>query len=99
MWGEDHLLPRLPDGKGFMKGVMGPGGAIYNVATGRQAMGVVQRRVPQPVRRGLQQEPATSFTYDADMEWDFNTPWYPAHAGVMCRRSAEYGWRNAPARE
>ena len=31
VWGEDHLLPRIPDGNGFMKGVMGPGGAIYNV--------------------------------------------------------------------
>ena len=29
IWGEDHLLPRLPDGNGFMAGVMGPGGAIY----------------------------------------------------------------------
>ena len=23
------MLPRVPDGNGFMKGVMGPGGAIY----------------------------------------------------------------------
>ena len=32
VWGEDHLLPRIPDGNGFMKGVLGPGGAIYNVS-------------------------------------------------------------------
>src|SRR5262249_51667132 len=23
LWGEDHLLPRLPDGNGFMRGVLG----------------------------------------------------------------------------
>ena len=27
VWGEDHLLPRMPDGRGFMRDVMGPGGA------------------------------------------------------------------------
>ena len=31
IWGEDHLLPRMPDGNGFMRGVLGPGGAIYQV--------------------------------------------------------------------
>ena len=25
-WGDDHLLPRMPDGNGFMKGVLAPGG-------------------------------------------------------------------------
>ena len=30
-WGEDHLLPRMPDGNGFMAGVLGPGGCIYKV--------------------------------------------------------------------
>src|SRR5262249_12705589 len=30
-WGEDHILPRMPDGRGFMAGVLGPGGAMYNV--------------------------------------------------------------------
>jgi len=27
-WSEDHLLPRMWDGNGFMKGVLGPGGWI-----------------------------------------------------------------------
>ena len=31
LWGEDHLLPRMPDGNGFMAGVLGPGGCIYKV--------------------------------------------------------------------
>src|SRR5205807_1777901 len=32
VWGEDHLLSRLPDGNGFMRGVMGPGGTVYKVS-------------------------------------------------------------------
>jgi len=27
-WSEDHLLPRLWDGNGFMKGVLGPGAGL-----------------------------------------------------------------------
>ncbi len=30
-WGEDHLLPRMPDGRGFMRGVLAPGGCIYRI--------------------------------------------------------------------
>jgi glucose/arabinose dehydrogenase len=29
IWGEDHVLPRMPDGRGFMREVLGPGGIIY----------------------------------------------------------------------
>ena len=28
IWGEDHLLPRMPDGRGFMRDVLAPGGII-----------------------------------------------------------------------
>src|SRR5688500_10875255 len=31
IWSEDHLLPRLADGNGFMKGVLAPGGWIAMV--------------------------------------------------------------------
>src|SRR5687767_5700977 len=32
IWGEDHLLPRMPDGRGFMRDVLGPGGIVYRVS-------------------------------------------------------------------
>ena len=31
VWGEDHLLPRMPDGNGFMRDTLAPGGCIYKV--------------------------------------------------------------------
>ena len=34
------------------------------------------------------------FTYDADMEWDFNTPWYRPTRVCLAASGAEFGWRN-----
>ena len=32
IWGEDHLLPRMPDGRGHNRHVLAPGGIIYRVS-------------------------------------------------------------------
>src|SRR5206468_4817848 len=34
------------------------------------------------------------FTYDADMEWDFNTPWYRPTRVCLATSGSEFGWRN-----
>ena len=34
------------------------------------------------------------FTYDADMEWDFNTPWYRPTRVCLAVSGSEWGWRN-----
>jgi putative heme-binding domain-containing protein len=93
VWGEDHLLTRLPDGNGFMKGVMGPGGAIYNVSPdGKQwelfSVGFRNQYDAAYSKTG------DLFTYDADMEWDFNTPWYRPTRVCLVTSGSEYGWRN-----
>ncbi len=93
VWGEDHLLPRLPDGRGFMAGVLGPGGAIYNVsADGKQwelfSVGFRNQYDAAYNRDG------DLFTYDADMEWDFNTPWYRPTRVCLVTSGSEFGWRN-----
>ena len=31
IWGEDHLLPSMPDGRGHNRGVLAPGGIVYRV--------------------------------------------------------------------
>lgn len=93
IWGEDHLLPRLPDGNGFMKGVLGPGGTIYQVDP--EGKNWIVNTV------GFRNEYDAAFnrygdlfTYDADMEWDFNTPWYRPTRVCFAASGAEFGWRN-----
>ncbi|HTD88746.1 MAG TPA: heme-binding protein, partial [Candidatus Binatia bacterium] len=34
------------------------------------------------------------FTFDADMEWDMNTPWYRPTRVCMVASGAEFGWRS-----
>jgi putative heme-binding domain-containing protein len=92
-WGEDHLLPRLPDGNGFMKGVMGPGGAIYNVDPDGKNWELFSVGFRNEYDAAYNKN-GDLFTYDADMEWDFNTPWYRPTRVCLVTSGSEFGWRN-----
>jgi putative heme-binding domain-containing protein len=92
-WGEDHLLPRLPDGNGFMAGVNGPGGCIYNVTPDGKQWELFSVGFRNQYDAAYDQA-GELYTYDADMEWDFNTPWYRPTRVCQVTRGSEFGWRN-----
>jgi putative heme-binding domain-containing protein len=93
IWGEDHLLPRMPDGNGFMRGVLAPGGCIYRVTPDGKDWELISSGYRNQFDAAYNRQ-GELFTYDADMEWDFNTPWYrPTRVCLACSGS-EYGWRN-----
>ena len=92
-WSEDQLLPRLWDGNGFMKGVLGPGGWVAKTdPEGRswelQTVGFRNEYDAAFNRDG------DLFTYDADMEWDINTPWYRPTRICFVASGADFGWRS-----
>jgi putative heme-binding domain-containing protein len=93
VWGEDHLLPRLPDGNGFMAGVLGPGGAIYNVSPDGKHWELFSVGFRNQYDAAYHKS-GDLFTYDADMEWDFNTPWYRPTRVCLVTSGSEFGWRN-----
>jgi putative heme-binding domain-containing protein len=93
LWGEDHLLPRLPDGNGFMAGVLGPGGCIYRVDPDGKKWELVSTGYRNPFDIALNRH-GELFTYDADMEWDMNTPWYRPTRVCLVASGSEFGWRN-----
>jgi putative heme-binding domain-containing protein len=93
LWGEDHLLPRLPDGNGFMAGVLGPGGCIYKIDPDGKNWELISTGYRNPFDAAFNRH-GELLTYDADMEWDMNTPWYRPTRVCLVTSGSEYGWRN-----
>ncbi len=93
VWGEDHLLPRMPDGNGFMANVLGPGGSIYRVSPDGKDWELLSTGYRNEFDAAYNRQ-GELFTYDADMEWDINTPWYRPTRVCLATSGSEYGWRN-----
>lgn len=93
VWGEDHLLPRMPDGRGFMRDVMAPGGIVYRVSPDGKDFAVYASGFRNIFDAAVNRE-GELFTYDADMEYDFNTPWYRPTRICHVVSGGEFGWRN-----
>ena len=93
IWSEDHLLPRMADGRGFMKGVMGPGGKIYKVSPDGKEWELFSVGFRNEFDAAYNRQ-GELFTYDADMEWDMNTPWYRPTRVCLVTSGSEFGWRN-----
>jgi len=92
-WSEDHLLPRLWDGNGFMKGVLGPGGWIARVDPEGQNWELIAVGFRNEFDAAFNRQ-GELFAYDADMEWDLNTPWYRPTRLNHVISGAEFGWRS-----
>jgi putative heme-binding domain-containing protein len=93
LWGEDHLLPRLRDGNGFMAGVLGPGGCIYELDPDGKHWELVSTGYRNQFDAAFNRH-GDLLTYDADMEWDINTPWYRPTRVCLAASGTEFGWRN-----
>jgi len=93
IWGEDHMLGRMPDARGFMATRLAPGGFILSMKPDGTDV--------ELVATGFRNEYDIAFnplgdlfTYDADMEWDIGTPWYRPTRVNHVISGAEFGWRN-----
>ena len=93
IWGDDHLLPRMPDGRGHNQHVLAPGGIVYRVSRDGQQFEIFASGF-RNIYGGAINKDGELFTYDADMEYDFNTPWYRPTRVNHVVSGAEYGWRN-----
>lgn len=93
VWGEDQLLPRMPDGNGFMANVLAPGGCVYKVDPEGRSWDLISMGYRNPYDLAFNRD-GELFTYDADMEWDINTPWYRPTRINHVVSGSDYGWRN-----
>ncbi len=92
VWDEDLLLER-PYGRGFMKGVMAPGGWIAKTDPDGKEWELIATGFRNQYDAAFDRN-GELFTYDADMEWDMNTPWYRPTRVNLVASGAEFGWRN-----
>jgi putative heme-binding domain-containing protein len=93
IWGEDHLLPSMPDGRGHNRGVLAPGGIVYRVTENGKKFEAYASGFRNIFDAAVNVD-GELFTYDADMEYDFNTPWYRPTRICHVVSGAEFGWRN-----
>ncbi len=93
VWGEDHLLPSMPDGRGHNRGVLAPGGIVYRITPDGKTCEAYASGFRNIYDAAVNHD-GELFTYDADMEWDFNTPWYRPTRICHVTSGAEFGWRN-----
>ncbi|MDA1161976.1 MAG: DUF1080 domain-containing protein [Planctomycetota bacterium] len=90
-WDEDLLLPRV-QGR-FMRGTRAPGGYICRIDPDGKEWELLATGFRNEFD-GAYNSDGELFTYDADMEWDFNLPWYRPTRICHAISGAEFGWRS-----
>ena len=92
VWDEDLVLPRI-FGRGFMRDKMAPGGYISKIDPEGKNWEMIASGFRNEYDAAFNRD-GELFTYDADMEWDLNTPWYRPTRICHVVSGAEFGWRN-----
>ena len=89
---EDQLLPRQPDGRGFMRDETAPGGCVYRVDPDGKRWVLVSMGYRNPYDMAFNSD-GELFTYDSDMEWDVNLPWYRPTRVCQAVSGSDFGYR------
>ncbi|MBP87670.1 MAG: heme-binding protein [Planctomycetaceae bacterium] len=92
-WGEDLLLPRQWDARGHARGKLAPGGWIAKTDPDGKHWEIVSIGYRNSYDMDFNAD-GELFAYDADMEWDFGTPWYRPTRVVHAPSGSEFGWRS-----
>ncbi|WP_437228016.1 c-type cytochrome [Planctomicrobium sp. SH661] len=92
-WGEDLLLPRRWDANGHAAGILAPGGWILKIDPEAKEREIVSIGYRNQYDIAFNAD-GELFTYDADMEWDFGSPWYRPTRVCHATSGSEFGWRS-----
>lgn len=92
-WDEDLLTPRQWDGGGHAVGVLAPGGWICKIDPDGKTWDVFSSGYRNQFDFAFNAD-GEMFAYDADMEWDFGSPWYRPTRVVHATSGSEFGWRS-----
>ena len=92
-WDEDVLLPRYWDPSGHAAGILAPGGWICNIDPEGKTWDVFSSGYRNQFDFAFNAD-GEMFAYDADMEYDFGSPWHRPTRVVHATSGSEFGWRS-----
>ncbi|MBM4023550.1 MAG: heme-binding protein, partial [Planctomycetes bacterium] len=96
-WDEDVIIPRLWDANGHAAGILAPGGYVVSTDRDGTQWEVWSGGYRNPYDFAFNAD-GELFAYDADMEWDFGTPWYRPTRVNHATSGSELGWRSGAAK-
>ncbi|HEY0981987.1 c-type cytochrome [Schlesneria sp.] len=96
-WDEDQLMPRQWDAGGHAVGVLAPGGWIAITDPDGKTWDVFSTGYRNQYDFAFNAD-GEVFAYDADMEWDYGSPWYRPTRVVHATSGSEFGWRSGTAK-
>jgi putative heme-binding domain-containing protein len=96
-WDEDVIIPRMWDANGHATGILAPGGYIASTDPEGKTWELWSAGYRNPYDFAFNAD-GDVFAYDADMEWDFGTPWYRPTRVSHATSGSEFGWRSGTAK-
>lgn len=90
LWGEDQLFKPIAH---YMVGAKAPLGHVAQIDPEGKTWDVIATGFRNQYDIDVNQQ-GELFTFDADMEWDLNTPWYRPTRVNHIIDGADFGWRN-----
>jgi putative heme-binding domain-containing protein len=92
-WDEDLIIPRMWDANGHAAGILAPGGYVVRTDRDGKQWEIWSAGYRNPYDMAFNAD-GELFVYDADMEWDFGTPWYRPTRVNHATSGSELGWRS-----
>ncbi|HEX3315854.1 MAG TPA: heme-binding protein, partial [Gemmataceae bacterium] len=93
LWGEDFIVPRQWDANGHARGILAPGGWTCRTDKDGKKWELVSMGYRNHYDIAFNHE-GELFTFDSDMEWDMNTPWYRPIRICHSVPGSDFGWRS-----
>ena len=90
---EDLLIPRMWDAGGHAVGILAPGGYVVSTDPEGKAWEIWSSGYRNAYDMAFNAD-GELFVYDADMEWDFGSPWYRPTRVNHATSGSELGWRS-----
>ncbi len=92
-WDEDQMIARMWDANGHAAGILAPGGYVVSTDPDGKAWEIWSAGYRNPYDMAFNAD-GELFVYDADMEWDFGSPWYRPTRVNHATSGSELGWRS-----